>query len=50
LAVGMDQGGMDGVLTGQLVDGTVRLQRRQGNLRLERRRVLLPCLVFRKQE
>src|SRR5205807_263758 len=47
LLPGVDQGGVDGVLAGQLVDRLVPLQRRQGHLRLERRRVRLPLTCHR---
>jgi hypothetical protein len=48
LLPGVDQGGVDAVLAGQLVDRPLPLQGRQRDLGLERRRVLLPsaCHCF----
>src|SRR5437762_13925389 len=43
----VDQGRVDPVLAGQLVDGLVPLERRQGHLSLESRRVLLPLALHR---
>src|SRR4029453_13087281 len=42
LLPGVDQGRVDPVLAGQLVDGPVSLEGGQGHLGLERRRVLFP--------
>src|SRR6266446_9757780 len=47
LLPGVDQGGVDGVLAGQLVDRLVPLEGRQGHLRLEHRCVSLPLTSHR---
>src|SRR5437870_4293527 len=47
LLPGVDQGGVDGVLAGQLVDRLVPLERRQGHLGLERCRMSLPLTSHR---
>src|SRR5271166_5102519 len=47
LLPGMDQGGVNGVLAGQLVDRLVPLERRQGHLGLERCRMSLPLTCHR---
>src|SRR2546423_6755439 len=47
LLPGVDQGGVDGVLAGQLVDRLVSLEGRQGHLGLERCRMSLPLTCHR---